>query len=250
MPCCTQLLPRERAALARGYLRFTVDRPVIVDVAAPVGSIPFWVSDQGFETTGIVLKNPDAAWRVYRKHFPSGTVGLGVNGLDRTPPAHYVVFVRRTPPGEPANAQPSVSLETRSAGSWKISRADPGASAARDCHKPFESIPPDLAGAILLQPSHDERHSVLLATGRVWKTRVVAGDQPTQVAIAFGGDPARELVWTWTTSPERKESWLRLAREPACSSDRSQPDQSPVKPESIRLVRGESTAVDDSQPAQ
>ena len=89
---------RERAALAHGYLRFHVDSSVTVDVAVPVKSIPFWIADQGFQATTLSLENCDSSWAVYRKYFEPGWIGLGVNGLDRTPVAHYVVFVgsRRT----------------------------------------------------------------------------------------------------------------------------------------------------------
>ena len=66
----------------------------MVDVAAPIDSVPFWLADRGFEATGLFLVNPDTRWRVYRKTFDRGSIGLGVNGLDRSPSAHYVVFVR------------------------------------------------------------------------------------------------------------------------------------------------------------
>src|SRR5580704_3087653 len=61
-----RLEPAERAALGRGYLRFHVDRSVVVDVAAPTGSTPFWLADRGFRATGQSLVNPDATWRLYR----------------------------------------------------------------------------------------------------------------------------------------------------------------------------------------
>src|SRR5262245_5459716 len=38
----------ERDALGRNYLRFRIARSAVVEVAAPVGSIPFWLNDQGF----------------------------------------------------------------------------------------------------------------------------------------------------------------------------------------------------------
>jgi len=38
----------ERSALGRGYLRFQVDRAVVVDVAVPTGSVPFWLADRDF----------------------------------------------------------------------------------------------------------------------------------------------------------------------------------------------------------
>ena len=206
---------RERTALARGYLRFKVECPVIVDVAVPVKSVPFWVGDQGFQPTNLVLDNTDSAWRVYRKTFDSGWIGLGVNNLDRTPVAHYVVFVRPATGGETRPTRSIVSLEPSSGRSWKAAVARPGSSAAHDAHKPFQRMPAELVDAVLLQPAHAERHSALLATGRVWKTHIVSSPLPDQVTIAFGSDPARELVWSWRTSQAVKSTALRLARVPA-----------------------------------
>src|SRR5437879_1983555 len=45
----------ERDALARGYVRFRIDRPAEVFVAAPRGSVPFWLADLGFEPAGMTL---------------------------------------------------------------------------------------------------------------------------------------------------------------------------------------------------
>ncbi len=232
-----RLQPGERAALARGYLRFNVDRPVIVDVAAPVASIPFWLTDQGFQTTDLILETGDTSWQIYRKRFPTGPVGLGVNGLDRTAIAHYVVFVRPAPGRDPnpAHKPLHVTFDPLSAPAWNLAPAAPGGSAARDVYKPFKSIPPELSGAILLQPAHGNRHSTLLATGRVWKTHSVAHEQPTQVAISYGANPATGLVWTWTTSPAVEATCVRLAREPANGGD---------DPHLLRIVCGESTAVE------
>jgi acid phosphatase type 7 len=233
-----QLHHAERLALARGYLRFTVDRRVVVDVAVPRASIPFWIAEQGFERTRLVLENVDTAWQVYRRRFPAGTVGLGVNGLDRTPVAHYVVFVR---PAEPDRQAPIITMNDRTAASWNSAIAIAGVSAARDFRKPFKAVPKELVGSIMLQPLHDDRHSVLLARGRVWKTRVVSTEHPSQVTIAFGSDPARELVWTWTTSPEVRSTRLRIGTDSSGSFGWGEGGS----PESLefRVLRGESTEV-------
>ena len=37
---------------------------------------------------------------------------------------------------------------------------------------------------------------------------------PDQVAIAFGSDPGRELVWTWRTSADVTSTAIRVARLP------------------------------------
>jgi hypothetical protein len=239
----SRLDPRERSALARGHLRFTVDRPVVVLVAVPVASVPFWIADQGFRQTELALENPDTSWRVFRKHFPAGRIGLGVNGLDRTPSAHYVVFIKPQGHLEPKLGPPHVTLDARAAKSWKPAQAGPGVSATRDFHKPFKIIPRELAGAILLQASHSERHSTLLARGRVWKTRVVSTEHPSQVAIAFGSNPARELVWTWTTSPQVRSTRLRIRPDGtaklACGQGFSREFF-----DDARVVLGESTEVE------
>src|SRR5262249_10180637 len=162
----------------------------------------------GFRETGLALKNQDGPWRVFRKSFDRGLVGLGVNGLDHTPTAHYVVFVRPQDDRDTRD-RPSVEVEGERRASWRVVSAGPGVSAAFDADRPFDDLPDELGGSVMLQPSHSARHSTMLATGRVWKTHVVSGRRPDQVAISYGSDPARELVWTWRTSPEVASSAIR-----------------------------------------
>ena len=238
------LRPGERAALGRGYLRFTVDRPVVVDLAVPAASIPFWIGDQRFRATDLVLENEDTSWRIYRKRFPAGTVGLGVNGLDRTSVAHYVVFVRPGGGREPGPGPPVVTVLARGDAPWKTTLAGPGISAARDFHKPFKALPPELAGSIVLQPSHGDRHRALLAKGRVWKTRVVSSEHPSQVAIAFGTHPEREVVFTWTTSADVTSTRLRIRLDPNRNGRQTSGDTRELEPINARVVLGDSTAVE------
>jgi hypothetical protein len=233
---------RERDALARGYLRFHAAVPVVVEVAAPERSVPFWLHDLGFAPTGGSLENDDAHWRVFRKAFPPGWVGLGVNSLDRRPPAHYVVFLRDAP-GAPPLRPGDIRIHPDDSGAWSLVKARQGTSAARDVYRPFAALPGGLDGALLLQPDHDRRHATLLAAGarRVWKTHVPSGRRPDQVAISFGPDPARELAWTWRTSPEARESFVRVmpARfESAEPGDHGLPELS-----GLRLVRGTAEVV-------
>ncbi len=234
-----QLLePAERSALATGYLRFRVDERVVVQVAAPASSVPFWVHDLGFQPDDLFLTNDDTSWRLFRRTFKPGCVGLGVNGLDRTSPAHYVVFVRRADRRAAGPDESLLVLDPVSAQSWKIVRAGSGVSAARDSYRPFTTLPNELLGAVLLQPAHSDRHCALLATGRVWKTHVVAGSQPDQLTIAFGADPARELVWSWTTSSSVKSTALRIAPASTRNAhDRNIPHDR-ASPASVRVVTG------------
>ena len=121
--------------------------------------------------------------------------------------------------------------------------ARPGASAAYDAYKPFQALPSDLTDGVLLQPAHAERHSTLLATGRVWKTHVVSSSLPDQVSVAFGSNPGRELVWTWRTSAERASSAIRVARLPK-NLENKPLTGADTNPGLFRLEKGESTTVE------
>jgi hypothetical protein len=237
------LSSRERAALARGYLRFKIDVPVVVDVATAAGSIPFWIDELGFRRTEVVLENPDTKWMLFRRTFRPGWVGLGVNGLDKTPLAHYVTFVRPLDSRDRAAHRLSVGLDERLAATWKATTARPGASAARDSRRPFRSIPADLIGAVMFHASHSARHSALLAAGRVWKTHVASSTRPDQVTIAFGTDAARELVWTWRTSTDIKLTALRIARPRRTDNHAPATGGVGATGDDVRIVTGESTCV-------
>jgi len=233
---------RERDVLGRGYLRFQSRVPVIVEVAAPSNTVPFWIGDQGFVPIGLTLTNTDTRWSLFRKSFPAGWVGLGVNGLDRTPPAHYVVFLR-APPGQPPLTKEAVTLRDNLPGGWCIVpvQARAAVSAAGDVGRPFAAIPDELDGSILLQPLHGQRHSTLLASGRVWKTHVPSTETADQVVISYGSDPSHMLVWSWRTEPEASRTAIRLvpARfESAEDNARQDPDLT-----GMRVVTGDSALV-------
>jgi hypothetical protein len=234
------LTARERDVLSRGYLRFHTDIPVVVEVAAPARSIPFWLADQRFQPTGVVLTNEDADWSVFRKDFPRGWVGLGVNGLDWTPRGHYVVFLHASPSSPPLSSD-AIRLGQDAGANWRQLEARSGVSAAGDVDRPFAKLPQALEGTILLQPLQSRRHSTLLASGRVWKTRVPSTPLADQVAIAYGSDPEHELVWSWRTRPQVTKTAVRIvpAGFEAAESERDQdPDLG-----GLRVVKGTSTLV-------
>ncbi|WP_165219592.1 purple acid phosphatase family protein [Aquisphaera insulae] len=231
----------ERDVLGRGYLRFRVDRPVVVSVASPAASVPFWVHDRGFMATSDALRIAGDRWAVYRKAFPAGWIGLGVNGLDRRASAHYVALIQDA--NGPGSMSPeAVVLAGGPGNDWRVVEAAPGVSSTSDLVRPVETISPGLEKAVLLQPAHDRRHSTLLATGRVWKTHVPSSSAPDQVTIAYGADPAHELVWSWRTAPDAARSVLRLvpARFESAEPDE---DRDPDLSEA-RVVEGSSSLLE------
>jgi hypothetical protein len=235
------LEPAERSALATTYLKFRANAPVVVRIAAPAASVPFWLEDLDFEPEAVDLANEDTSWKLFRRNFKPGVIGLGVNGLDRTPLAHYAVFVSPADCRAPDCIDGLIVLDAASAQSWKVVRASPKASAAHDVYRPFATMPDELLDALLLQPAHAMRHSTLLATGRVWKTHVVSSKTPSQATISFGSDPATELVFSWTTSTAARDSAVRIVpASPEESRDPSKFDASAPSAQP-RLVTGEAT---------
>ena len=209
-----RLLTRdERHALGRNAIRFRVDRPTVVSIAASARALPFWLADRGFVATGETLRDEDGERLVYRKSFPAGTIGLGINALDRATPSHYAVFLRAEGEGVPR-------VEMVEPPDLRVVDLAEGVSPHVDASRPFDSIPPGLLGSRLLQTSHRRRHDATLATGRVWKTHQPSGPTPDQVVVSFGEDPTSALSFTWRTDPSVKASAVRIARQGAPDSPR------------------------------
>jgi hypothetical protein len=200
------LTAQERDALGRNAIRFRVDRPTIVEVAALRGFAPFWLADQGFQETDAALVNEDGTFKLYRKTFPPGVVGLGVNALDRSTPTNYAVFLR----GETGGSPEIQAIEPSELATLPVSQK---ISPFADVSKPFEAIPPELAGSLVLLTRHDQRHDAILALGRVWKARQPSTPRPDQVVVSFGADPTSQLSFTWRTDPSVPTSALRIARD-------------------------------------
>lgn len=230
----------ERSALGRNSVRFHVDQPAMVAVASLKGSTPFWVEEQGFKPTDLTLQTEDGEWEVHRKTFPPGWIGLGVNSLDRTARAHYVAFVRAAP-DQPELEVNALQIVSDPDASWTKVIARDGASASSDLYRPFRGLPEQLDGSILLQPAHGRRHDALLAGGRVWKSHVVSSLQPDQTAISFLDDPARQLAFTWRTSPWIEGSAARLIQA-GYEVPESGPDID-LDHYEVRIVQGESALI-------
>ena len=215
----------ERDALGRNAIRLHVNRPAIVTIAAPSKAVPFWLADQGYTATGDKLRNADGELVVYRKSFPAGTIGLGVNALDRTSPSHYAIFLQ----AEEDDGR-VFRAEMVEPSDLPVVRAREGVSPYVDAYKPFDSIPARLKGSLLIQTRLGARHDGLLAAGRVWKTHQPSGPVPDQVVVSFGEDPSNTLSFSWRTDPSVKTSALRIA-------PRSSPD-------SHQVLRGDARPVE------
>jgi acid phosphatase type 7 len=222
---------RERSTLGRDLIRFRIEKPAIIDIAAAKGSEPFWLVDQGFERVPTTLSTKAGAFSIHRKSFPAGWVGLGVNGLDASSPAHYAVFVR------PMKNAPALAVSELDPEIARIAVARDGIGPSFDDAQSFRQLPPEYVGALLLQTRHAARHASILVKDEAWKTHVPSSPSPDQVAIAFGADPAHELTFTWRTDPRISTPYLRIARA-------GRGGAGPADANAIRVLGGQSTIVE------
>ncbi len=196
------LTATERDALARGYLKFRVDQPVVISVAFTGTRPPFWLTDQGFQKTSHVLSRGNERFNVWSRDFVAGTIGLGVNSLDRSATGHYITFVR----GPASGVDVEVLDKDRATSVPVVTDLSPYSDDAQ----PFDALPAELSGSIVLQPRRDARHAMALVHSKVWKTRVPSSKSPDQVVVGFGADAARSLTWTWRTDSTVKASEVAL----------------------------------------
>ncbi len=218
----------ERDALARGGLRFWVDQPVFVEVAAPRDALPFWLEDLGFKPTGQTVHHPEATFEIYRRRYSAGPIGLGVNSLDRASKLHYIVFLRSYDP-----SRDTIGIRPIAGGpaDWRMAWVREGVSALSDASKPLTDLPRDLIGAWVVQMPRDTRDEAYLARGRVWKTHVRSSRRPDQVAVALGSNPSRGLTFTWRTDPTSRSSRVKLALA-------SEQGEGPARDAAARVVEG------------
>ena len=87
-----ELTPEEKKVLATKYWSFDANVPVNVYVIRDVNQkvVPFWLKDNGFEKTDMTVKNAHYTYDVWKKKFPAGHIGLGINGLDDHRPTYFV----------------------------------------------------------------------------------------------------------------------------------------------------------------
>ena len=142
------LSARERDVLGRGYLRFQISVPVVVEVAAPSNTVPFWIDDRGFVATG-ATSHQHRSTVVRVSQVVSGRLGrLGrqragpeAAGALRGLPAHFARPTaidqgrgrsRRTQPAVGASCRPEAEL-ARLATFGSHSRLFPTTSMVRFC---------------------------------------------------------------------------------------------------------------------
>lgn len=189
------LTPEQRRILGEDYWRFDISGPAVVsvmrDVEQPV--VPFWLEDRGFVKTELLVRNELYTYEVWRKSFPTGAVGLGINGFDRHRP-HY--FVGIGPDSPDTTVSVSNILPPRE-GPYVF---DVGASIYQDWPDlTLTEVPEVLQGHWLLPTIRGRaREAQLLSVFR--ETLHPASETPDMIVLTWSDNPKTTQTVQWRTA--------------------------------------------------
>lgn len=200
--------PNEREAFAHEHWRFTVDKPALVSVMRHRGqeTVPFWLPEKGFRLTGMTVSNGNYEYEVWQKEFPTGEIGLGVNGFD----LHRVVYFVAIGPVA-GGEMPHVSY--RFPDNWNVIRMEEGAYTYNDWDElVIEQLPEELEGHLLFTTIRGRaREAAILNSFR--ETSYPASSQADQVMLTWCEDPTSTQAIQWRTDLSVSGMGVRYWRE-------------------------------------
>jgi len=200
------LTAAERQTLGSEHISFRVNVPVTVWIVRgpDPAETPFWLGDAGFAQAPVEWEHKTLKLTAWKKDFPAGWIGLGVNSLSGGG-AHYLpVLVPRAPGLEISDLYPGQL------------RAVPLAVKTRlysDREDEFESVPEPLRDGVLIQALHRRRDDArLLNLFRF--TEHPASPAPDQVILTWGGDPKTTQSVQWRTAVSVPQGFIRFEKNP------------------------------------
>lgn len=197
--------PAERDALATRHVHFQVNVPVVVSVMREIDqpTVPFWLSESGFQKTALTVTNTeDWVYEVWQKEFPAGEIGLGINGFDKHRP-HYFVTVG---PHDPAE---DLALTELSPAEFDVAVMREGAFVYHDWDSLLlKDVPEALEGQQLLTTIRGRARTAHLIGG-FRQTPYPASALPDQVVLSWTEDPKTTQTFHWRGSTDTTNGVVR-----------------------------------------
>lgn len=196
--------PQEKKILATTYWKFEVNVPAVVSVMRDSAQreAPFWLADQGFEKTGLTVRNELYTYEVWQKEFATGEVGLGINGFDKHRPVYFVSVA-------PADRNDTLEIRTLFPQEQMISVLDTGAFTYLDWDGlVLTAVPDGLRGQKLL-PTIRGRAREAHVVGGFRDTGFPSGIVPDQITLTLSENPAMGAVVQWRCNYTVSHSWIK-----------------------------------------
>lgn len=194
----------EKETLATAYWQFEVNVPVVVSLMRDTAQrhVPFWLESGGFTKTDLVVKNALSTYEVWQASFPSGKVGLGINGFDRHRPVYWIAVA-------PQQVGDQLTITPRFPQDQYIGILDTGAFTYHDWDGlVLDDVPESLRGQALLTTIRGRAREAHVI-GAFRTTEFPSSAAPDQVTLTLPADPETGMTVQWRTAPTISHAWIK-----------------------------------------
>lgn len=201
----TLLTPEEKQILATRFWMFDVNVPVMVSLMRHVDQkdIPFWIGENGFKKTDLIVRNEEYTYEVWQKDFKSGRIELGINGFDKHR-SHYFVAIG------PKNPKNKVVLSNFYPANQHIEKMVVGAFTYHDWDElVLIEVPDELEDQQMLTTIRGRaREAHLIHAFR--DTPFPSSVKPDQIMLTWGKDPRTTQSIQWRTNTRVTQGAVRF----------------------------------------
>ncbi|BBM84653.1 purple acid phosphatase family protein [Candidatus Uabimicrobium amorphum] len=205
----SHLTQEERKILGSEHLSFVTNTALDVYVAKDIRfqDGPFWLQERNFQKTSWTFATNNTTYQVWKKTFPRGWVGLGVNSLSGDNKHYFVVLCAK-------DKKTNIKLDKVYPGQHNEGIVQIGESPYVDFPDKLTQIPQELQGKMLLR-TMQERSNVAKLAGIFTDTNYPASIHPDQIVLTWGADPRTTQSVQWRTSKEVNSGMVRYREQSA-----------------------------------
>jgi acid phosphatase type 7 len=202
-----RLTPAERHILGTEHISFRINVPASVYIIRHPSpkQDPFWLKERDFKPVSITWTNSSDKLETFRRDFPAGHVGLGVNSLVGGG-NHYLVLLA------PQNARDTLSVSDIYPGQLRTTVLTNGVNSYVDEFERLQTIPAQFVGYTLLQTRFDQRDAARIREIFRW-TAHPALSTPDQIILTWSDDPRTTQTIQWRTSDRVRQGVVRYAKK-------------------------------------
>ncbi len=199
----------EKKILSHEHIHFKVNVPVVVSIIRDrsLKSEPFWIREDSWKLTGLVIKVKDTEVDVWQKSFPAGDIGLGVNSLG-TGGAHYIPLLR------PQNEGDIIEVSDIYPGQVQAAIVKDGVKLYSDLEDKLTTVPEAFKGSVIIQTKYNSRQDAALVNYFKW-TQHPSSPRADQIVLTWSDDPQTTQTIQWRTDASTKEGFVLFQKKAA-----------------------------------
>jgi hypothetical protein len=195
----------ELKILATCHWMFDVNVPVIVSImrSEEQKTLPFWMTENGFQKTDMTMKNDQTTYEIWQKSYNTGRIALGVNGFENGLALHYFVSVAPQYKGDQLN------LTNFFPKNQQLGVLRDGASTYMDWDElVLHDVPDSMKGQVLLTTTRG-RASESHLVGAFRSTPYPSTKKPDQIVLTWSSNPENSIDIQWRTNTTVDASTLK-----------------------------------------